>query len=53
MKDQEWVQRILSSVHAPTMFRVIGTLSNTPYFQEAFNCKVGDRMDPEKKCSVW
>lgn len=53
MTDQEWVQRILSGVHSPTTFRVIGTLSNTPYFQEAFQCKPGDPMNPSKKCSVW
>ncbi|CAB3978301.1 endothelin-converting enzyme 1-like [Paramuricea clavata] len=44
---------ILSEVHAPPRFRVIGTLSNSIPFSKAFNCKPGSSMNPIKKCEVW
>lgn len=45
--------KIRSGQHSPNKFRVIGTLSNSVEFNEAFNCPVGSRMNPERKCRVW
>ncbi|KAK4327891.1 hypothetical protein Pmani_001641 [Petrolisthes manimaculis] len=45
--------KLRSGQHSPNKFRVIGTLSNSEEFSEAFNCPVGSRMNPERKCRVW
>ncbi|KAG7171619.1 Neprilysin-4-like 2 [Homarus americanus] len=45
--------KIRSGQHSPNRFRVIGTLSNSDEFSEAFKCPVGSRMNPVRKCRVW
>jgi putative endopeptidase len=44
---------VQSDSHSLTQFRVNGPLSNMPQFQEAFGCKVGDKMVSQKQCKVW
>jgi putative endopeptidase len=41
--------------HATARYRVIGPLSNSPEFQQAFACKAGSAMvrPPEQRCAVW
>jgi len=39
--------------HSPARYRTNGVLSNMPEFQEAFHCKTGQPMAPEKRCRVW
>ena len=41
--------------HPAPRFRVIGTLSNLPEFQQAFSCPAGAEMvrSAEKRCAVW
>ena len=39
--------------HAPVKYRVNGVVVNLPEFRQAFSCKVGTPMAPEKTCSVW
>ncbi|KAH8310255.1 hypothetical protein KR044_000226 [Drosophila immigrans] len=39
--------------HAPSMYRVIGPLSNFQEFSWVFNCSQQARMDPEFKCSIY
>jgi endothelin-converting enzyme/putative endopeptidase len=39
--------------HSPPKFRVIGTVSNTPAFAEAFKCAPGTPMHPQNACEVW
>ncbi|XP_044579420.1 neprilysin-2-like isoform X2 [Cotesia glomerata] len=41
----------LKSSHASSDFRVLESLSNSAYFAKDFNCKLGSRMNPEKKCN--
>ncbi|OWA50602.1 Endothelin-converting enzyme 1 [Hypsibius exemplaris] len=44
---------ILTNVHSPYKFRVIGPMSNMPEFSRAFNCSIGSKMNPTVKASVW
>lgn len=44
---------ITTGQHSPEEFRVIGPMSNMLEFSKDFNCPVGSKMNPEKKCSVW
>jgi endothelin-converting enzyme/putative endopeptidase len=44
-----------SDPHPTARYRVIGPLSNSPEFQNAFGCKAGSAMvrPPEQRCMVW
>lgn len=44
-----------SDTHTPNKFRVTGTISNVPYFKDAFNGKDGDPMinDISKRVVIW
>jgi putative endopeptidase len=46
---------LLSDVHAPAKWRVLGPLSNDPQFFEAFNIKPGQPMyrPPEARVHLW
>ena len=46
-------ERILTGVHAPDHYRVIGPLSNSKDFSEAFQCNPGSPMNPINKCLLW
>jgi len=52
-KDGTLKSRILTGVHSPGAFRIKGPLSNNPDFARDFKCKVGSKMNPAKKCTVW
>ncbi|XP_078040555.1 M13 family metallopeptidase neprilysin 2 isoform X2 [Augochlora pura] len=45
--------RITTGFHSPGKFRVLGPLSNMEEFSQDFNCPLGSKMNPEKKCAVW
>ncbi|TRY79395.1 hypothetical protein TCAL_07539 [Tigriopus californicus] len=53
MRPEDAVTKIRSSVHSPGPIRVLGPLSNSWDFAEAFQCPAGSRMNPVEKCSVW
>lgn len=55
IKDEALRNRILNDTHSPGEFRVNGTLSNMPEFQEAWGCKDGDAMyrTPEDRAKIW
>lgn len=44
---------ILNDPHAPGEYRIDGPMMNIPEFSKDWNCPVGSRMNPAKKCSVW
>ncbi len=44
---------VATDSHSPPSFRVNGPLANLPEFAEAFQCKTGAPMAPEKRCTVW
>jgi endothelin-converting enzyme/putative endopeptidase len=39
--------------HSPTKYRTNGVVINMAEFQQAFACKTGQPMAPEKRCRVW
>ncbi len=43
-RDERKRQLVKIDTHSPPQFRVNGTLSNLPQFQQAFDVKAGDRM---------
>jgi len=43
----------LTDPHSPGRYRVDGTVSNAPEFQQAFHCPAGSPMVPAKRCQVW
>ena len=52
-REGEAHRLLVTDPHSPGKYRVIGTLSNSEDFAREFNCNVGSRMNPEKKCAVW
>jgi membrane metallo-endopeptidase-like protein 1 len=53
MRDEEALHKLRTSVHSPGPVRVLGPLSNSYDFAEAYRCPVGSRMNPAHKCLVW
>ncbi|MPC38765.1 Neprilysin-2 [Portunus trituberculatus] len=53
MRPEDALSKIRSSVHSLGPIRVLGPLSNSVDFARSYNCPVGSRMNPDKKCSVW
>jgi putative endopeptidase len=45
--EKELEKRLLTDYHSPAHFRVLGPLSNTPEFYEAFGCKDGAMVKPD------
>jgi putative endopeptidase len=52
---REEIERLMvqTNPHSPPRFRVIGPLSSTPAFAEAFSCAEGSPMRPKTTCAVW
>jgi predicted metalloendopeptidase len=51
--DEATRLRATTDTHAPGRFRVNGVVSNSPEFQKAFGCTVGQPMTPQNACRVW
>ncbi|MGN6511993.1 MAG: M13 family metallopeptidase [Lysobacteraceae bacterium] len=54
-REQRLRQRLLSDVHAPAKWRVLGPMSNIPEFYEAFHVKPGQPMwrAPQDRVHIW
>lgn len=46
---------LIEDSHSPPRLRVLGTLANSEYFSDTFQCEQGRPMNPgkEARCSVW
>jgi putative endopeptidase len=55
MRQEAQRQLVKGDPHPVPKFRVIGPLSNTPEFQQAFACQAGAPMArlPQTRCQVW
>lgn len=52
-RPEEMKKRILTGVHSPNQFRVLGPLRNMKEFSSDFNCPIDSKMNPSVKCEVW
>jgi endothelin-converting enzyme/putative endopeptidase len=52
-RDEAKRLRATVDPHSPDKYRASGVVTNMPEFQEAFHCKTGTPMAPEKRCRVW
>ncbi|XP_043483808.1 neprilysin-2-like [Leptopilina heterotoma] len=52
-RPQVLKELIVNDQHSPEEFRIRGSLSNSPEFSKDFQCPIGSKMNPIKKCSVW
>ncbi len=53
IRPAEASRRITIDPHPPAKYRVNGTLSDTPEFQQAFGIKDGAPMAPKHRCEIW
>jgi endothelin-converting enzyme/putative endopeptidase len=51
--DNERLRRAKGDPHSPGRYRANGTIRNMPEFAEAYKCKPGSFMAPEKRCKSW
>lgn len=54
-REEALRSRLMTDVHSPANYRILGPLANLPEFFEAFGCKDGDTMKrPDKdRPSIW
>ena len=45
--------QVLSNPHSYRVYRVNNVVSNMPEFQQAFNCKQGQKMVRQNACRIW
>ncbi|KAF9362275.1 hypothetical protein BGX34_006482 [Mortierella sp. NVP85] len=51
-RPEAW-KRLVTNVHSPPKWRIIGVVQNSEYFAKHFQCKAGTPMNPVKKCDLW
>ena len=50
---QTLLKAFQGETHEAGLFRVNIPLSNLKEFAEDFNCPLGSKLNPEKRCNVW
>ncbi|XP_054153323.1 neprilysin-1-like [Oppia nitens] len=53
IRNEALINQIEYNEHSPNKYRVLGSVSNSREFAEAFNCKTGQQMNPKNKCILW
>lgn len=53
VREETLKMELETGVHSPAKFRVLGSLSNSKEFSEAFQCSESDSMNPKNRCRVW
>lgn len=53
--NRDWYTKMTMTVdnHAPSRFRVIGSVTNNRDFAMDFKCATGTKMNPVEKCEIW
>lgn len=53
--NRDWMTKMAITVdtHAPSQFRVIGSVKNNREFSKDFGCASGTPMNPVQKCEIW
>lgn len=53
--SRDWYTKMTITVdtHAPSRFRVIGSVQNNEQFAKDFKCASGTPMNPVNKCEIW
>jgi endothelin-converting enzyme/putative endopeptidase len=51
--EEKLRDQLLTDFHPPAEFRVNMVLANQPEFAQAFHCKIGTKMAPKHRCSLW
>lgn len=53
--SRDWFTKMTMTVdtHAPSRFRVLGSVTNNKEFSKDFKCPSGSTMNPRMKCEIW
>lgn len=52
-RDGAMKSQLTTDSHSPGQWRINGATMNNDAFAKVFQCKVGSKMNPEKKCQLW
>lgn len=53
MREEVLRSQILYDAHSPAKYRINVPVSNLDSFSETFKCNRGDKMKPDKQCTLW
>ena len=53
MSKESLLNQVLTNPHSPAKYRIIGPLSNSEDFVNAFSCSKDSRMNRKSKCLLW